>query len=195
MDDFTVDENGLLSERRIREVAEWYSSFGLGDVETFEAAIMLMRANNTMVSVPGGPTRDVGRARYGFLRIIYQANHHRMLLSEIGEALDVSPTHVTKIVDGLVDDGLIQRARDAQDKRRIWAELTDEGKAVVERVLPEMIESTVRTWRQFSRDEKRLLAHLTSKLRLSILMDTSGEQVSAALDRLRPTDASDTHEA
>jgi len=183
-----VDESGLLSERRVREVAEWYSSFGLGDVETFEAAIMLMRAHNTMISVPDGPTRDVGRARYGFLRIIYQANHHRMLLSEIGEALDVSPTHVTKIVDGLVEDGLIQRVRDAQDKRRIWAELTDDGKAVVERVLPEMIDSTVRTWRLFTRDEKRLLAHLATKLRFSILMDKSGEQVSAAIKHLRISD-------
>ncbi len=172
MDEFVVDEAGLLSERSTRALAEWYSGlFGKGDVETFEAAIMLLRATNTMTSVPNGPTRNVGRARYGVLRIIYSADQHRMQMGDIGDGLNVSPTNVTKIIDGLVEDGLVRRVRDEQDKRRSWAELTESGIALVDEVLPEMVESTVQTWRLFSQEEKRLLSHLLAKLQMSILMD------------------------
>jgi DNA-binding MarR family transcriptional regulator len=175
MDEFTVDENGLLSEIHTRSVAQWYSNFGKGDVETFEAAISLLRATSTMTSIPDGPTRNLGRTRYSFLRAIYQADQHRMQLSELGETLDVSPTHVSKIIDSLSDEGLATRIRDTQDKRRTRVALTEAGKAAVEEVLPEMIESTVHTWRLFSTEEKRYLAHLANKLRLSILMDKSAQ--------------------
>ena len=45
----------------------------------------------------------------------------------IARFLDVKPSTVTTVMDGLVSDGLVARVRSANDRRRVDYELTDSG--------------------------------------------------------------------
>ncbi|TMF59752.1 MAG: MarR family transcriptional regulator, partial [Chloroflexi bacterium] len=44
------------------------------------------------------------------------------------EMLDVSPRTVTGLVDNLERDGLVKRVDDPDDRRSVYAEITDQGR-------------------------------------------------------------------
>jgi DNA-binding MarR family transcriptional regulator len=54
---------------------------------------------------------------------------------EVGRTLKMLPSTLTRIVDRLVDRGLIERARDAADRRVVWLQPTEEGNALVNKLL------------------------------------------------------------
>jgi DNA-binding MarR family transcriptional regulator len=112
-------------------------------------------------------TQSLGR--YNVLRLLYYADQRRLLMSEIGDGLETSPTVVTRLVDTLVADGLVQRVDHPDDKRKTWAEITATGQRVYESEEPLMRAEIGKLWAGVSAEEKRLLVHLLSKLRLSLL--------------------------
>ena len=54
-------------------------------------------------------------------------------VSELARAEHVAQPTMTKLVDGLVGAGLVARAPDATDRRRVIIELTPDGRALVRR--------------------------------------------------------------
>jgi DNA-binding MarR family transcriptional regulator len=59
----------------------------------------------------------------------------------MGERLQVHPTSVTSIVQRLEADGLISRRPHPDDGRAVLAEITDEGRALVERATRDLLEA------------------------------------------------------
>jgi DNA-binding MarR family transcriptional regulator len=51
-----------------------------------------------------------------------------MPMGELGKALDVPLSTATRIVDGLVDAGVVQRVADPEDRRVVRVTLTEEGR-------------------------------------------------------------------
>ena len=167
MSGFTVGEDGLLEEQSIHDLAEWYSQFPQSrDPLNYEAHVMVFRAFIALTSTSSGS--GVSRARYNVLRILYQAPGRRLQMTDIGVGLHVSPTNVTKMVDGLTKDGLVRRVRHPDDKRKTWAELTDLGAATFEDAMPKVMALTDSIWSEISRDEKRALIHVLAKVRMVI---------------------------
>lgn len=181
MSEFLVSKEGLLSEKPIRELAEWYSSYSnSGDSLSYEAHVMMLRAYLALTAASELRTEQgFSRSRYNVLRILYRAEGRRLQMSEIGAGLNVNPANVTKLVDGLERDGWVRRVADLEDKRCIWAELTPRGAEAFEAALPTVIRHTERIWRSFSDREKRVLVHLLAKLRLVLLEDRAESQLEA----------------
>ena len=50
----------------------------------------------------------------------------------LAESVGSSPSAMTRLIDGLVKRGWIERSRDANDRRRVHARLTDAGRAEAE---------------------------------------------------------------
>ena len=76
---------------------------------------------------------DLTFARYEVLRLLSFSREGRLPLSIIGERLMVHPTSVTNAIDRLVASGLVARTPDDQDRRRVYASLTPDGKRVLRR--------------------------------------------------------------
>lgn len=64
-------------------------------------------------------------------RILVILGEGKEAASVLAEKLAVSRPSVTGVVDGLVARGLVERAHDADDRRRVGHELTDEGRRVL----------------------------------------------------------------
>ena len=90
-----------------------------------------------------------------------------MLMSDIVQGMNVSPTNITKLVDSLVADGLVRRAGHEQDKRRTWAELTEKGEALLLECIPLVGQHIKRLWGCLEESEKTVLVHLLTKMRLN----------------------------
>jgi MarR family 2-MHQ and catechol resistance regulon transcriptional repressor len=170
MAEFLITDDGQLAEKAVHELAQWYSEQCPGiDSETFEAHLMVLRAQVALATPrPSSPIGSrVTRAQYNVLRLLYQSEDKRLLMSEIGKGLNVSPTNTTKLVDQLVRAGRARRVANPDDKRSTWAELTEKGRTEVETVLPDVGRATNELWSTLSREEKRVLVHLLAKLRLN----------------------------
>src|SRR5262245_57146252 len=127
--EFFESRDGNLVEKPEYELAAWYSD-QWPDAATldFEAQLMVMRLHD-LITVP---TDREGRkrfdsVRFNLLRALYRTDGRRLLMSQLGAELEMSPTNVTKAVNDLVAQGLIERTGDPGDKRKRWAEITDAG--------------------------------------------------------------------
>jgi hypothetical protein len=112
MEQFLVGSDGLLSELAATEQANWYHRHSsVADPVDFEAHFMLMRGFEALkIEEPFEKRGVVSKSRYGILRLLYEAEDNRMIMTEIVQRMSVSPTNITKLVDGLEGAGYVRRA-------------------------------------------------------------------------------------
>jgi DNA-binding MarR family transcriptional regulator len=71
-------------------------------------------------------------ARYEVLRLLAFSRRGVMPVGRIGERLQVHPASVTNAVQRLEADGHVRRTANPSDRRGVLAEITDEGRRLVE---------------------------------------------------------------
>lgn len=81
---------------------------------------------------------------YQVLVYLSESPEHRMRMSDLADLLVLSPSGLTRRLDGLVKSGFVTRAKCASDKRVMWAELTGSGFARLKEVAPLHVESVRR---------------------------------------------------
>jgi len=54
-------------------------------------------------------------------------------MQDLAAAMEVTPPTVTGIVRRLMEQGYVARSHDEDDWRTVWVELSDEGRATIER--------------------------------------------------------------
>ena len=170
MPDFQMQDGGLMYEASTHRYAETLAAMTDADPLSYEAHFMLLKAYNTITGVSRRvkPT-SLSLGRYNVLRLLYTADERRMLMSELSDALEVSPTVITRLVDTLADEGFVERTGHDTDKRKTWATMTGAGAALFESEWPPMAAMVQDLWQGFRDSEKRMLVHLLAKLRLNLL--------------------------
>jgi DNA-binding MarR family transcriptional regulator len=78
-------------------------------------------------------------ARYEALVLLVFSSRGSLPLGKMGERLQVHPTSVTSIVRRLEADGLVRRVPHPEDGRAVLAEITDDGRALVERATADLV--------------------------------------------------------
>ena len=104
------------------------------------AALLLRRVGREMEA------HDLTPAQHNVLRILRGAGPDALTCGEIGERLVSPGPDVTRLLDRLEKQGLMERLRDEQDRRVVRARITEKGLAVldeidkpVDRVLRELL--------------------------------------------------------
>jgi DNA-binding MarR family transcriptional regulator len=107
----------------------------VGDASAMRVATSVMRVQQLLGAEFDRVLKPLGItfARYEVLRLLSFSREGRLPLSIIGERLMVHPTSVTNAIDRLVVSGLVARVPDDEDRRRVFASLTPEGKRVLKR--------------------------------------------------------------
>jgi DNA-binding MarR family transcriptional regulator len=107
----------------------------VGDASSMRVATSIMRVQQLLLREFDRALKPLGItfARYEVLRLLSFSREGRLPLSVIGERLMVHPTSVTNAIDRLVASGLVMRTPDDQDRRRVYASLTADGKRVLRR--------------------------------------------------------------
>lgn len=85
---------------------------------------------------------------------------------ELGQKILRSGSNVTTVVDNLERDGLVQRTRDASDRRIQIVQLTEKGRDLVDRALPVHVQRIACALAVLEPDEQRHLSRLCKKLGL-----------------------------
>jgi len=75
--------------------------------------------------------QGVSFGEYDVLLRLARAPERRLTMTELARRVMISPSGLTRVVDGLSDEGLVRRERNPDDARVVYAQLTDEGRARV----------------------------------------------------------------
>lgn len=81
---------------------------------------------------------DMADTGYIVLAILYGSVDETSTASELSEASNEKPANLTRVCDDLAARGLIERGTRAGDRRTVLISLTAEGRALIERLLPEV---------------------------------------------------------
>ena len=123
----------------MRAAEIWERRFG--DARAMAAATSIMRAQQILLAELDGQLRPHGLtfARYEALVLITFSREGALPLRLIGQRLMVHPTSVTNIIQRLERQGLVVRRPNPRDGRGTLAEITAEGRVLVERATKDLM--------------------------------------------------------
>lgn len=81
---------------------------------------------------------------YQVLVYLSESEHRSMRMCDLADSLQLSPSGLTRRLDGLVAAGHVIREGSAADRRVMMAVLTDEGSELLERTAPHHVASVRR---------------------------------------------------
>lgn len=158
----------LPSPETLRRAARDYPDL---DPTAVEVTMHLARTSDLLLRTVEKNLARYGltQARFGVLMALL-ANHRRgadavpLTPSLLAERTAVTPATMTGLVDSLVKDGLVQRAEDPADRRKILINLAPRAHALLARILPGHFQQMAAMCGPLSRAERKQLAGLLQKL-------------------------------
>lgn len=150
----------------IAEARRNWQDQGWGEAEIMAAVTSVMRAHQILIGAVNRLLSPLGLtfSRYEVLVLLVFSRRGSLPLGKIGERLQVHAASVTNAIDRLEAAGLVRRVPHPTDGRAVLAEITDQGREVVEQA------TAVLTDARFGADgvgrtEARELTDLLSRLR------------------------------
>ena len=98
-----------------------------------------LRAHRQVLGVLGDELeqeRGLPLAWYEVLLHVERAPDRRLRMSDLADAVVLSPSGLTRLVDRMVDDGLVRREPCPSDRRSTYAVLTADGRSALRRAAP-----------------------------------------------------------
>jgi DNA-binding MarR family transcriptional regulator len=111
---------------------QWRERWGGAPVAPMMAVTSVMRAQQILLAKLNESLApfELTFARYEALMLLYLSHAGSLPLGKIGARLQVHPTSVTNLVDGLEKRGLARRAPHPRDRRTTLAVITELGREV-----------------------------------------------------------------
>ncbi|MCD9022135.1 MarR family winged helix-turn-helix transcriptional regulator [Cohnella silvisoli] len=104
----------------------------------------------------------LNRTEFGVVELLYHKGSQP--LQQIGGKVLMSSGNITYVVDKLEQKGLVKRRASEEDRRLIYAEITDAGKQLIEEVFPKHAMVISQAVNGLSDDEKKVASQLLKKL-------------------------------
>lgn len=109
-----------------------------------------------------------------FIVLDYLMDHEQIKPSDLLTFLETTPAAVTTLLDRMEKNGLIVRERNEKDRRIVWIQLTDTGKAEGERGRQIRTAFFQNGLDPISRHNQQLLLYLLGKVSTNIVDDVNG---------------------
>jgi len=113
-------------------------------------------------SVKGVKRYGLSPSEFMILEVLYAKG--RIPLQQIGEKILITSGSITYNIDKLEKKALLRRVPSVEDRRVIYAELTDEGHALFNRIFPEHAASVHALMSGITEEEQLALIELLKKL-------------------------------
>ncbi|MNE45487.1 HTH-type transcriptional regulator MhqR [compost metagenome] len=132
--------------------------------EALNLYISLSRASQWVSAHADRDIRKHGlnRTEFGVLELLYHKGPQP--LQQIGGKVLMSSGNITYVVDKLEQKQMVRRRASLEDRRLIYAELTDNGKAFIESVFPGHASAIEAATSGLTSEEKQLAGTLLKKL-------------------------------
>ncbi len=102
----------------------------------------------------------ISRHHLEILKLLYEEG--TLHVAEIADLLLISKSQMTRLIDELIDRGMVERQQDMQDRRKSNILLTPKGAAIVEKVRAH-IQGNIKAWLSSLTDQE--LGQLSNSLK------------------------------
>ncbi|MBB3223244.1 MarR family winged helix-turn-helix transcriptional regulator [Pseudoduganella umbonata] len=106
---------------------------------------------------------DLVDASYMVLAVLYGSENETSTASTLGESCMEKPANLTRVCNDLETQGLIVRGNRPGDRRCVMISLTDQGRSLIEQVMPEVWGRTTRAYDGLTPEELRLQERLFAR--------------------------------
>jgi MarR family transcriptional repressor of emrRAB len=106
----------------------------------------------------------LGDTHYLVLAILYGSADETSTATDLSEACNEKPANLTRVCDELAAKGLIARGPKPGDRRAVMISLSEQGRALIERILPEVSADITSVYADFTPAELNQLATLTARV-------------------------------
>lgn len=124
----------------------------------------LLRRRFAEVVEPAGVTTQ----QYNVLRILRGAGAEGLPTLSIRDRMIDEAPGITRLVDRLVEVGLVERDRTQADRRQVVCRITTEGLALLDRLDDAVHEADLRFLAALDEEEQRLLVSLLDRVRAGL---------------------------
>jgi DNA-binding MarR family transcriptional regulator len=126
---------------------------------------------NIMTAAMGSDLQPFGLTLgdYEVLVRLSEAEDERMRMCDLANVLQLSPSGLTRRLDGLVSTGLVERVANAADRRVMFAALTSMGHAKLAEAAPDHVASVRnRFFKGLTRDQIHELGSIFETVRTNL---------------------------
>ena len=106
----------------------------------------------------------LGDTHYHVLAILYGSADETSTATDLSEACNEKPANLTRVCDELAAKGLIERRPKPGDRRAVIIALTDAGRSLIARILPEVSREVTSVYGGLTPAELEQLANLTRRV-------------------------------
>ena len=96
-----------------------------------------------------------------------------MPLIELGKNMMVSRANMTTLIDRMIKENLVEKRKNANDKRSIKAHLTPKGRQLFDEIKDLHMEFSQRMTKALTEEERATLNNILKKLQEDIVQDFS----------------------
>lgn len=134
------------------------------ELQALDTYIKLRRAVNAVNQREGEQMRNAGltESQFGVLEALLHLGP--LCQRELAAKVLKSAGNMTTVVDNLQRRGLVERKREAEDRRVVTVYLTDRGEAVIRDAFPRVVTALVGAFSVLTADEQKQLAALCRRL-------------------------------
>ena len=116
---------------------------------------------------------ELTRGRISFPQMValdYASTHPTVKMTELAKVLSVKMSSATVLVDRLIEQGLLSRARDESDRRVVRVSITAKGKKIINKIMTEKRHSIEEIFRPLSFKEREQYLVLLKKVKEGLLV-------------------------
>lgn len=132
--------------------------------DSLDLYIALSRASEWVNAYGDRDIRNYGlnRTEFGVLELLYHKGAQP--IQQIGGKVLMSSGNITYVVDKLEKKEFVKRKSSTEDRRLIFAEITEKGKQFIEEVFPKHTEVIEKAVAGLTAEEKKIASQLLKKL-------------------------------
>lgn len=113
----------------------------------------------------------INHPEYNLMMMVYGTESGTMLPSELAEAAGEKSANITRLTNELCEKGLMARASNAGDRRKVELTLTPKGLALIDSFLPDICGLLERQGKQLTDTEQKQLEKLLKKMLNGLAME------------------------
>ncbi|NOU89109.1 MarR family transcriptional regulator [Paenibacillus sp. LMG 31460] len=132
--------------------------------DSLDLYIALSRASEWVNAHGDRDIRNHGlnRTEFGVLELLYHKGAQP--IQQIGGKVLMSSGNITYVVDKLEKKEFVKRKTSSEDRRLIFAEITEKGKQFIEEIFPKHTEVIEKAVAGLTAEEKKIASQLLKKL-------------------------------
>lgn len=142
-----------------------------------EAFLHLLRTGDAVFSAENRflAQHNISQGRFTVLMLLNRCADRPSTPAELADEAGVTRATMTGLIDHLEKDGVVSRSADPNDRRTVLVRVTESGRTLLEKMLPDYFECVNRIMKPLNADQRMQLVGLLQKIQRGLADDQSTE--------------------